>query len=299
MSIISEIFSKVRVDRRNFWNMLLKVVSGYIPDKTYIRLKYRLWFGKAIDLENPRTFNEKQNWLKLNYKNPLCTVMADKYWVKEYVGRKIGSDYIVPCYGCWKEFEDIDFSKLPDVFFLKSNQDSSLGMLIDQRKRIDKKALQKRFSRLNIAKKNWYWPSREWVYKHIEPCILAEQYLDEGTGRELHDYRFWCFNGTPKYMYITNKGAEIKENFYDMDFNPVDINHGFPRTIPEYQKPANFEKMKELATTLSDGLPFVRVDFFNVNGKVYFGECTFYDWAGFRPFTDNKWDLRLGKLLHV
>lgn len=128
---------------------------------------------------------------------------------------------------------------------------------------------------------------------------MAEEFLDEGTGHELHDYKFWCFGGKPLYMYITNKGKLIKENFYDMDFNPVDINHGFERTWPEYSKPKNFEKMKELATVLSHGMPFVRIDFFDINGKLYFGECTFYDWAGLKPFVDQAWDERLGELIDL
>ena len=156
-----------------------------------------------------------------------------------------------------------------------------------------------RLVKKRFRNKNWFWASREWAYKHIEPCILAEEYLDEGTGHEVHDYKFWCFNGVPTYMYITNKGKTIRENFYDMDFNPVSINHGFERTEPEYDKPANFDKMKELAAILSEGLPFVRIDFFNVNGRLNFGECTFYDWAGFRPFCDWHIDYELGKLLQL
>ena len=287
----------IKEDRRNLWNMLLKRFAKFYSDEKYIRKKYKLWFGREINLETPETFNEKLNWLKLYYHNPIMTVMADKYWAKQWVAEKIGEEYVVPCYGSWKKYDDIDFSKLPNVCFLKSNQDSGGGMKIDQRQGIDVKALKKRFSSKAIAKKNWYWSSREWAYKNIEPCILAEEYLDEGTGHEVHDYKFWCFNGKPVYMYITNKGDVIKENFYDMDFNPVYINHGFERTMPEYEKPVNFEKMKELAAVLSNGLPFVRIDFFNVNGKLNFGECTFYDWAGLRPFADEQWDVELGKLI--
>lgn len=286
-------------DRKNLCNIFLVKLAKWFNDEHYIRLKYRLWFGHEINLENPQTFNEKLNWLKLNYHNPIMTVMADKFWAKQWVSDKIGMEYVVPCYGHWKKVEDIDFSKLPDVFFLKSNQDSGGGMKVNQRDGIDVNVLKNRFSSKNIEKKNWFWSSREWGYKHIEPCILAEEYLDEGTGHEVHDYKFWCFNGKPVYMYITNKGEVIKENFYDMHFNPVYINHGFERTIPEYKKPVHFEKMKELAAILSETLPFVRIDFFNVNGKLYFGECTFYDWAGFRPFENEECDLKLGRFLEL
>lgn len=288
----------IHKDKRNLWNMILKRSAKLFDDERYIRLKYRLWFGRDINMKNPQTFNEKLNWLKLNYHNPIMTVMADKYWAKQWVAEKIGLEYVVPCYGHWQKLEDIDFSKLPDVFFLKSNQDSGGGMKIDQRQGIDMNALKERFSSKTIAKKNWFWSSREWAYKHIEPCILAEEYLDEGTGHEVHDYKFWCFNGKPTYMYITNKGELVRENFYDMEFNIVNIDHGFERTTPEYSKPDNFEKMKEIAAILSKEIPFVRIDFFNANGRLNFGECTFYDWAGFRPFKGG-WDERLGELLDL
>lgn len=288
-----------RANKRNLPNSILKRCSKLFGDKSYLKIKFKLLFGYSLDLSNPRTFNEKLNWLKLYYRNPKQTMLADKFWVKEYIAKTIGEKYVVPCYGHWYRVEDIDFNKLPERFFLKSNQDSGGGMLIDQKKGVDYKDLNKRFSSKRIANLNWYWSSREWAYKHIEPCILAEEYLDEGTGHEVHDYKFWCFNGKPTYMYITNKGKEIKENFYDMDFKPVDINHGFERTIPEYERPANFDKMKELAAILSEGLPFVRIDFFNANGRLNFGECTFYDWAGLRPFVDEKWDIKLGDLLSL
>lgn len=284
-------------DTRYLREWVVSKLTRFYSDKKYLSIRYKLRFGKDIDFDNPKTFNEKLNWLKLYYRNPLFTLMADKYWVKKYVAEKIGSEYVVPCYGRWNKFEDIDFSKLPDKCFMKSNQDSGGGVLYEKEKS-NITDIKNRFSSKQIKKKNWYWYLREWVYKHIEPCILAEEYLDEGTGRELHDYKFWCFNGKPIYMYITNKGAVIKENFYDMDFNPVYIDHGFERQTPEYSKPAQFELMRELAEKLSKDIPFVRIDFFNVNGKVYFGEFTFYDWGAFSPFKDD-WDLKLGRLINL
>lgn len=279
--------------------MLLNCFSRLFDDENYIRLKYKLWFKRSINLQNPKTFNEKLNWLKLYYRNPMYCMLADKYWVKKWVASQVGEKYVVPCYGHWKRFEDIEFNKLPDRCFLKSNQDSGGGMLFDRSNGINLAALKQRFGKNAISGKNWYWSSREFAYKNIEPCILAEEYLDEGTGHELHDYKFWCFNGKPTYMYVTNKGAIIKENFYDMDFKPVMINHGFERTDPEYEKPANFEKMIEIAAKLSSGIPFVRIDFFNVGDHLYFGEYTFYDWAGFQPFVDEQWDIELGKLIKL
>ena len=283
-------------------NLRLSLILRFpklFSDEKYIRLKYKLRTGKDINLENPTTFNEKLNWLKLNYHNPMMTVMADKYWVKQWVAEKIGAEYVVPCYGKWADVESIPFDQLPDKCFLKSNQDSGVGIVFDRKAGVKLKAILKRFSKGRVSGKNYYWFSREWGYKNIEPCILAEQFLDEGTGHELQDYKFWCFNGVPQYMYITNKGSAVKENFYDMDFNPVDINHGYPRVVPEFKKPENFEKMKQFAAVLSKGMPFVRIDFFDVKGSLYFGECTFYDWGGMKAFSDDKWDLKLGGLISL
>lgn len=279
-------------------NVFVCRIKRWMPAKLYLSIRYFSIFGNSIDWNNPKGFNEKLNWMKLNYRNPLFTMMADKYWVKSYVTRLIGEEYVVPCYGCWKNVDDIDFNSLPDRIFLKSNHDSGGGILVDKKKGIDRKMLRRRFNRKTLKRKNYYWYLREWPYKHIEPLILAEEYLDEGTDHELHDYKFYCFNGKPTYMYVTNKGKVIRENFYDMDFHPVDINHGYERTIPEYDIPDNFEKMKELATLLSRDIPFVRIDFFNVNGRLYFSEFTFYDWGGMKPFYGN-WDKKLGDLIKI
>lgn len=267
-------------------------------DEEYLRTIYRNVFGKELNLKVPKSFNEKLNWLKLNDRNPLYTVMADKYWVKKYVSQLIGEEYVVTCYGHWKSFKDIDFNKLPDRFFLKFNHNSQKGVLVDKKAGINYRELEKMFAVKQLGI-NWYWPSREWPYKNIEPCILAEEFLDNGSEDDLQDYKFWCFNGKPMYMYITNKGDSIKENFYDMDFSPVAINHGFPRREPEFPKPGNFEKMKQLAAKLSVGIPFVRVDFYNVYGRVFFGEFTFYDWGGMQPFDNDDTDIELGKLIDL
>lgn len=148
---------------------------------------------------------------------------------------------------------------------------------------------------------NYYLRSREWPYKNIPCRILAEQLLTNTDGGEINDYKWWCFNGQPKYMYRTlksKKRTDVFENFYDMDYNPVMVNHGFPRHTPEFEKPAEFEEMKRLASILSQGFPFLRIDFFDVDGHVYFSEFTFYDWAGMRPFKGD-WDYEIGKLIDL
>lgn len=267
-----------------------------MPDEEYIRKVYFINFLKRINLKNPSTFNEKLNWMKLNRREDIYTQMADKYAVKEIVTSLIGSQYVVKNYGVYDSWDDIDFSKLPDQFVLKGTHDSGGASLCRDKKTFNYNAVRTKIEK--NQKINFFYWYREWPYLNIKPRIIADELLDDHTGNELRDYKFWCFNGKPTYMYITIKGKNVYENFYDMDYNPVGINHLFPRHIPEFDKPANFELMKDLAAKLSKGIPFVRVDFFDVNGRVYFGEYTFYDWGGMRPFKGD-WDEKLGKLIEL
>lgn len=281
-----------RILRRAVGKILMYCV---ISDKIYLSILYYIRIGKIINWNNPKTFNEKMQWLKLYGHQPLYTLLADKYAVKEYVSKLIGRQYVVPCLGVWNHPDEIDFEKLPKQFVLKCNHNSGLGRCICE----NKDSLDIAKVRLSIGRglrQNYYLPGRDKQYRDIPKKIIADKYLNDNTGEELRDYKFWCFNGEPKYMYCTNKGENIYENFYDMDFNPIYIDHGFPRILPEIEKPDEFDIMKRLAKELSKGIPFVRVDFFDVNHHVYFGEFTFFDWGGLRPFKDN-WDEILGSYI--
>lgn len=265
-------------------------------DEEYIKKLYYLYTGHKLDLDNPQSFNEKLNWEKLYYRHPLMPKLVDKYDAKAYVAEKIGKEFVVPNYGVWSSPEDIDFDKLPNQFVLKCTHNSGTGMLICRDK-----------TKINIEevkaglyrglKERFYMNAREWAYKNANPRIIADKFLDDHSGKEIQDYKFLCFDGVARYVYLSIKGKNVYENWYDMDFTPVDINHSFPRRVPEFEKPADFEKMKELAAKLSTGFPHVRIDFFDVDGHVYFAEFAFYDWAGIRPFKDYKMDLELGKYL--
>lgn len=272
-------------------------VAGLVPDRLYIRLTAKGKLGYSINLDNPKTFNEKLNWLKLYGRNPLYTQMADKYAAKQIVAERIGSQYVVRNLGCWQSFDDIDFDALPDRFVLKCTHDSSGAIVCRDKSTFDKNTARKRIN-LSLSM-NYFYACREWPYKNIQPRIIADELLDDHSGKELNDYKFWCFNGVPKYMYCTVKSNDVYENFYDMDFKPVDINHGFRRRKPEFERPEDFNLMKELASKLSKGLPFVRVDFFYVAGRVYFGEYTFFDWAGLQPFRSRQQDMELGELIEL
>ena len=278
-------------------DVLMRSTCNIWPDKLYLSILYRLRFHRKLDWSSPQSFNEKLNWQKLYNRNPLYTRLADKYEVKDIIRNIIGDNYIVPNYGVWDKFEDIPFEEMPDQFVLKMTHDSFGAIVCRDKNSFNKEEARKKVIESTSA--NYYPYLREWVYKDIKPRLIIDKFLDDHSGHELKDYKFWCFNGEPKVMYLTNKATDIFENFYDMNFNPLDINHGFERHKPEFEKPEAFELMKELARKISKNIPFVRVDFFYVDGHVYFGECTFYDWAGMRPFTDYEWDLRLGKWIDL
>lgn len=279
---------------RTMINTLFTHCGRGISDRIYLRYIYLINFGKIPNLDNPQTFNEKMNWLKLHDRKDIYTTMADKYSVKEFVAKRIGAEYVVKNYGVYEKWEDIDFDNLPEQFVIKGTHDSGGAFICKDKSTFDFNEVERRVK--HNQKINYFFPLREWPYKNIKPRIIVDQLLDDYSGHELRDYKFWCFNGKPTYMYITNKGKIIKENFYDMGFNPIAIDHGFERTRPEYEKPAEFEQMKSLAAKLSANIPFVRVDFFDVDGKIYFGEFTFFDWGGMRPFR-NGWDELLGEKL--
>lgn len=278
---------------------LILFVAGLVPDKLYIKMTFKGKLGYKLNLDNPQTFNEKLNWMKLYNRQSIYTALADKYAVKQIVKEKVGEGYVVKNLGVWDSFDQIDFDSLPKQFVLKCTHDSSGAIVCRDKDKFDKNAAKERVD--FVMKMNYFYACREWPYKNIPHRIIADELLDDGSGHELNDYKFWCFNGKPTYMYCTVKTCmeNIFENFYDMDFKPVNIDHGFPRRNPEFEKPEAFELMKELAAKLSEGIPFVRIDFFYVNGRVYFGEYTFFDWAGLQPFGTYEQDIKLGQLIKL
>ncbi len=266
-------------------------------DKYYIAYIFEEKFNKEINLDNPQTFNEKLQWLKLYDRKEIYTTMVDKYKVKKYVANIIGEEYIIPTLGIYDKFEDINFDKLPNQFVIKCTHDSGGLIIVKDKFKIDIESAKKKINK--CLKRNYFYKYREWPYKNIKPRIIVEKYIKDELIEDLRDYKFMCFNGEVKYVYVTVKNDDIFENYYDLDFNPVMINHGFRRYEKEFKKPENFEIMVEIAKKLSKNVPFLRVDLHNVKGKIYFGEMTFYDWGGLRTFPDEKIDIELGKLIDV
>jgi hypothetical protein len=277
-------------------NIYLKKLTKYLPDKTYLKLVYYYAFHKKLNLKNPKTYNEKLQWLKLYDRNPLYTSLVDKYKVREYVEQKIGKEYLVPLLGVWNNFDEIDFNKLPNQFVLKCTHDSGGVQICKDKEKFDH-FKSKAFFDARL-KENFYSHYREWPYKNIKPRIIAEEYMEDEEYQELRDYKLFCFDGEPEYIFIAsdrqNKNEETKFDFFDMDFNHLPFINGHPNSNKEIHKPILFEEMKKLAMVLSEGMPHVRVDFYEVNGKLFFGELTFYHFSGLTPFNPNEWDYILG-----
>lgn len=275
---------------------IVKRFCQVIPDKIYINIKFYKNFGKFVDFDNPQTYNEKLQWLKLYNRDPFYNIIVDKYLVKQYVENKIGKQYIIPLLGVWNHFDDIDFSKLPEQFVLKTNHDCG-GVIVCKDKSIfDYKNAKDKLEQ--HLKNNYYWEHREWPYKDVKPVIFAEKYMVDESGYELKDYKWFCFNGVPKLLFIAqdrdNPNEETKFDFFDMDFNLLPFTNGHPNSGVERKKPAGFDKMRELAAELSKGIPHVRVDFYDINGEIYFGELTLFHWSGFVKFEPEEWDYKLG-----
>ena len=298
------VLSGLRILFKNPKEFLFSLYNVYgmsvLPETTYLKLLFRLRVGYKLNLDNPLTFNEKLNWLKINNRHPEYTQMVDKYKVKEYVRKKIGEEYVTPMYGVWENAEDIDWDSLPNKFVMKTNHNSCYNLICRDKEKVDRKLTVKKMN--ESLRKNLYYSLCEWPYKNVKPVVIAEKLHEPKNGKDntpLIDYKFWCFNGKPTYMYFSIKGEGCFENFFDMNFNPIKINHGWPRHTPEFSKPYSWEKMKEIAAILSKDIPFVRVDFFEIDNHPYFGELTFFDWAGLRPFDSYETDLRLGELIEL
>lgn len=264
-------------------------------DSIYLKLLYRYKLGKKLDLKRPQTYNEKIQWMKVHYRNPLYTQLADKYGVREYISKRIGEEYLIPLIGVYDKFDDIDFDTLPEQFVIKCTHDSGGLVICRDKKQLDIKKAKAKIER--CLKRNYFLNSREWVYNDIKPRIVIEKYMVDESGYELKDYKFFCFDGSAKVMFMATDRSgeeETKFDFFDMDFNHLDLRNGHPNSVKKLEKPERFEEMAALAEKISEGLPHARVDLYNINGKLYFGEVTFFHWSGLKPFEPEKWDKIFG-----
>lgn len=272
---------------------------GWMPDKMLIELIYKASFGEKPDLENPKTFNEKLQWLKLYNRRPEYTMMADKFAVRKYIAETVGEQYLIPLLGKWDSAEDIDFEALPNQFVLKCNHDQGSVIICRDKTEFDVGAAKKKL-KYKLGK-NHYKSLREWPYKNIKPCIIAEKYMQNSSDdEELTDYKVLCFNGEPKLIeYHLGRFGKHTQDIYDTDWNKTDINQpDIPMSDFVAEKPAILEEMLCCSKKLAQNIPHVRVDWYYTGGRMYFSELTFFDASGFDSF-NGSYDELLGNWLQL
>lgn len=272
----------------------------WMPDGLYIRLFYLAATGRVLHLKHPVTFSEKQNWLKLYDRHDEYSDLADKVKVKTHIDRVLGEGHVFPLVGSWEKFDDIDFSTLPKSFVIKCNHDSgSIKIIRDKDKLTSSEIDEMRAFYTKRLKKSFYYAGREYPYKGIIPCIMIEQYMvdDNNPDSSVEDFKWFCFDGEPRIVYtVSNRFIDARNDYFDMDFNHLDITNIHPQSDKgKYPaKPERFEEMKEIARKLTKGMKFVRLDLYEINGVVYFGEYTFYHGGGFTLLKPDEWERKLG-----
>lgn len=266
----------------------------FLSDEVYLKLLYRGETGRTLNLSEPRRYTEKLQWMKVYDHNPLYTTMVDKVEAKKWAASIIGEEHIIPTLGVWEHFEEIDFDTLPEQFVLKCTHDSHSVLICKDKASFDYEGARKHLEA--ALRREYFYEGRQWPYKNVKPRIIAETYMENKTTGDLRDYKFFTFGGEPKVMYIaTGRGTgETYGDFFNMDFQHLElaIDHDTAPVCPE--KPACFEAMKQAAGLLARGTPQVRVDFYEVNGQFYFGEMTFFHCSGFVSFRPDSWDETFG-----
>ena len=281
-------------------NLRMRIISmlRWMPDKSMLKLQYKVKLKRKLNLKKPERFTEKLQWYKINYRNPVLHTCVDKYEVREFVKSKGLQDILVELYGVYNSVDEIYFSTLPDSFILKSTDGGGGVNVVLCKNKADfdiesaKNTLRVGYK---LTKKH---PGREWAYNGLKHRIVAEKLLINEANPEagIDDYKIFCFNGEPKCIVVdTDRYIGHKRNFYDTEWNDLKVVSDAPACDREIPKPENLDKMLEIAKKLSEDFPFVRVDLYNVGGKIYFGELTFYPWSGYVQYTPDEFDVQLGK----
>ena len=294
MSFLTKPYYRTRV--------LIKL--GYydsLSDEEFLKKVFPKYMGYPLDLENPKTFSEKLQWLKVNYRNPIQTVMVDKHEAKNFIAERVGSQYIIPTLAVWDSVEDIDFDALPNQFVLKSTHDSGGIVICKDKSSLDFEAAK---AKLSVSLKRDYSKiAREWAYQNVPRRIIAEEYISELGKDDLLDYKMYSFHGEPKLTVVCSdrfSKTGTRMNFYDINWKPMGIHFGhYPPLPTEFPKPATYEEMKRLTAELSKDCPFLRVDFYEIKGRLFIGELTFFPGAGFEKFRPMSKDYELGEWLHL
>lgn len=282
--------------------LLIKKSLRFLPDKTYVNLYFRLRLHRKIDWNNPRHLNDKLQWLKFNYRFPLQSIVSDKYFVRDYVKDKIGKEYLIPLYGNWMNFNDINFDELPEQFVLKCNHDSGGLAICKDKNTFDINKARKKIN--HSLKQNFYYIGREYQYKNIIPRIICEQFISD-DGNVPMDYKIYCFNGKPDVILVckgrfNNNSHKAEYLYFDQDWNFLPLNYDDEKLSDiDIPKPINLDKMLEIAKKLSEDFVFARIDLYNIKGKIYFGEITLSPNSGFDPDITEETDLMFGEKLDI
>ena len=274
-------------------------LSHAVPDETHIRKQYYLKTGRKLNLDNPTRFNEKLQWLKLHNRKPVFTTMVDKWAVKGYLAPIIGSEYIVPLLGVWDRVEDIDFDALPERFVIKTTHGCGGMYICRDKTKFDRAAVCRELRK--ALKRNYFYTSREWPYKDVKPRIIAEEYLQDGEHPNLTVYKVFNLSGRPTLIQTIQNDKMKSEtiDYFDTDWNLLDLRQNYPNSEHPLPKPKTLGKMLELSEKCSAGFPFLRTDWYEVNGRVYFSEFTFFTDAGHEPFHPDEWDEKLGAMIDL
>lgn len=284
--------------------LVLKIMnskfSRILSDKTYLKIYFRCKMGYKLDLKNPQTFNEKLQWLKLYNRNQEYTKMVDKYEVRKYIKEQIGEEYLIPLIGVYEKFDDIDFSKLPNQFVIKCNHDSGGLVICKDKGKLNIEETRKKINK--SLKTNYYYDGREWPYKNVKPRIIIEKYMEDSNKSDLIDYKLFCFNGISKIVLVCSErfsSSNMCETWFDMDWKLIDMTESGHRVDSTISKPKQLKKMVELSKKLSKNIPFIRVDWYEIGDKLYFGELTFYPASGFEKFEPKEWNKKIGDMLSI
>jgi len=278
-------------------NAMDATVFRLLPDSVYLKLCYRIFIHRKLNLKAPEGYNAKLQWLKLHDRNPRYSVLADKFAAKQEAGKLIGREHVAGLLGGpWYHPDEIDINSLPQQFVLKVSHDCGSVFVCEDKSKFQWDEVRRKLKK--SLKRNYFYKGREWPYKNIRPCIFAEQYL----GSNLTDYKFLCFDGEAKMMFtVSDRSSEMKVDFFDMDFQHLKIRRHYPISEDpvSIDKPEQFEEMKKLAEKLSAGIPHVRIDFYICDGQVYFGEWTFYPGSGLEEFQNFEDDIWIGKFISI
>lgn len=270
-------------------------ISRIVPDETFLKIKYRLRVGQKLNLGDPKTFNEKLQWLKLYNRKPEYTSMVDKFGVRKHISKTIGEEYLIPLLGVYNGYSEITFDSLPNEFVLKPSHTSGNVFICKDKSKIDHVKLKNEIN--DWLNREYYWIHREWPYKNIKPRIICEKYMVDESGEELKDYKFMCFNGEPRIIQVMSerKNGQYLINHFDLEWNEIDISRKTLKKNPRIPaKPKNLGRMTEISKILSKDMPFVRIDLYETKVGLYFGEITFFPVSGFMDFLYEKHDHLLG-----